>query len=671
MKIVSVTLADNRENEIAGALESVAAHVDAVLLVDTGATDRTVERAREVGGGKLAVARQAWPGDFSAARNAALDEARRMGADWIVIVDSDERLHLGGVDLRGALAQTTADVLLVDAADRTYHKEKVFRAGAPVRYVGPTHEVPLGGGHREPLAGATFSELGKSSERLQAKFRRDRQMLTAYVAEHPDDPRWWFYLGMSHEGLGERERAAEAFGQCTERRRFGGEAAWAAYKRAEQFCQLERYEEGILAAARGLAADPSYVECAWMAGLCAFRSGRRAEAVTWARLAEAGGRFVGFGQERPFFFRHPPAHYELPYDVLRFALPDGEDKRRAERDFYAAKLARFGVTDDAGLDRLSVSARAAESVRDEARAMLRPPTLAALCDRARAAPIGFKPPRGWHPMNPSVCPLEGQLWCVVRTVNYTMRGKEYEVHDPRKVVRTKNFLGVLTPENQLVGFRELGGRAEAREEPRLMVDRDRSPRIQHPLIVGYEDLRLTVVGGRLAGSATVCDRDPKRRQIAALTLDGDGSVTSAVVQPSWKEHEKNWMPLPAVAGPDFEWVYQLGEHLPEGSGLTLAHLRGGAVGAFEGGYLAVAHEVVDGDDGRVYLHRFVRMTADADWTVTAVSAAWVFAHRGIEFCAGLAVQGGDVVMTYGVDDHEAWVVRVPVEQVLGMEWIAP
>jgi hypothetical protein len=202
-----------------------------------------------------------------------------------------------------------------------------------------------------------------------------------------------------------------------------------------------------------------------------------------------------------------------------------------------------------------------------------------------------------------------------------------------------------------------------------MLDRDRSPRAPNPFIVGYEDVRLAVLDGRLAGIATVCDRDPSRRQIAQLELDADGCVVRAIVQPSRQEHEKNWMPLPDCVGPELTWIYQIGEHVPEGSDLSLDHLRGGAIGAFEQSWLAVVHEVVDADEGRRYLHRLVRL--DAEFTVTAVSAAWVFAHHGIEFCAGLAVQGDDVVLTYGVEDHEAWVVRVPVEQVLKMEWIAP
>ena len=121
--IVSVTVTDNREDEITDALRSVVDHVDRVLIVDTGITDDTLARASEVAKGKLAVIRHKWV-DFSAARNAGLESAKALGAAWIVIVDSDERLELGALSLRDELTKTKADALLIESIDGHYPKEK-------------------------------------------------------------------------------------------------------------------------------------------------------------------------------------------------------------------------------------------------------------------------------------------------------------------------------------------------------------------------------------------------------------------------------------------------------------------------------------------------------------------------------------------------------------------
>ncbi len=653
--IVSATLTDSREDEVVDAVRSVVDHVDRVLLIDTGATDRTLARAEGVAGAKFAVASHTWV-DFATARNASVDAARALGAEWVVVLDTDERLDFGSVDLRAALARTTADVLLVEQADGSYPKARVLRAAAGARYVGPTHET-LRGGVRETLRGATFSELGKTDEQATRKFARDVAVLTRYVADHPDDPRWWYYLGQSLEGLGARERAADAFGQCVLLGKFGEEAAWAAYRQADQLRALGRREEAVVAAARGLAASASSAECAWVAAASALDLGRADQAVAWARVAEAVGRFRGCGPARDSF-RHLPALYELPYDVLRTALPDGLARTRAEADFHAARRARVAATDPRSLDRISLDRRVSAASREEARAMLRPRPIATTCPSARAARIRFDPPAGWHPMNPSVCWHDGAVWCVVRTVNYAMTGRDYAVDDPDGVVRTVNYLGRLSRSGKFV-------------RPRAMCDLDQAPR-RPTTVVGYEDVRLVSVRGKLAGSATVCDRDRGRRLIAKLDLDARGDVRRATVQPSNQLAEKNWMPF--ARGGEFAWVYSLDPTCVVPGPLwdcplALEHLRGGAAAVLGGGLLCVVHEVVETAETRVYLHRFVKL--DRSLRVVAVSPAWVFAHHGIEFCAGLLVDGDELVLSYGIEDCEAWVVRVKLGEIEAMEWVTP
>lgn len=655
--IVSVTISDNREDQIADAIESVVNHVDLVLLVDTGITDETVERAEEVAGDKLIVVEHDWV-DFSTARNAGIAAARELGAKWIVIVDSDERIDFGDLDLRTALAKTRVDTLDIESDDGHYPKPKIFRVSATyLHFDGPTHETIVGA-HPETLSGASFHELPKTEAQLRRKFTRDLLLLTDHVAKHPHDARWWHYLGVSYEGIEDYARAAAAFGECVTRAKFGEEAAWAAFKQAEQFHTLKRYEEAIAASARGMAASATSAECAWVAAVASWRLGRPEQSVAWARICEAVGRYKGCGPYRASF-RHPPALYELPYDVLREALPDEEGRRWADAEFYKAKRTRLGITEKDDLERLSISLGYAH--RDDVRSMLRPPGLATFCPSATFTKIKFDPPGGRRPMNPSVCLHNGELWCVVRAVNYEIHEKgRYSIDDADGVVRTENYLGRLLPDGSLT------------EAPTLMLDLDPSPR-QKSQIAGYEDIRLISIDGGLTGSATVCDRDPDgRRLIARLHLDEHGNVKRADVQPSNQEHEKNWMPL-AVDG-KFTWIYSIDPTaiLPgplRSCPFALEHQRGGATIAFGNGYLCVTHEVIDTHEGRIYLHRFVRL--DDKFNVTAVTPTWVFAHYGIEFCCGMAVDGDSLLLSYGVHDKEAWIAKIDVNEIEQMKWITP
>jgi predicted GH43/DUF377 family glycosyl hydrolase len=345
---------------------------------------------------------------------------------------------------------------------------------------------------------------------------------------------------------------------------------------------------------------------------------------------------------------------------LRYTLPEGEKRAQAERDFVQAKLARLGVKSQEELDRVSVSRRPIPPRRNEARGMLRPAPLREKLPSFRSTRIQFEPPNGYRPMNPSVCRHNGELWCVVRAVNYSITGRSYSVDDPEGIVRTDNYLGRLLRSGELI-------------DPKLMRDLDQSPR-QQSRILGYEDIRLVSVEGpegpELTGSCTVCDRDADRRMIAKLDLDRDGNVTRAHVQESQQQHEKNWMPL-ALNG-SISWIYSLDPTLVlpgpvQACPLQLDHLRGGAAISFKDGYLCVAHEAIDANEGRIYLHRFVRL--DATFNVVDVSPAWIFDHYGIEFCAGMVHDDDQLILSYGIQDQEAWIAQVDVMELEAMEWI--
>lgn len=269
-------------------------------------------------------------------------------------------------------------------------------------------------------------------------------------------------------------------------------------------------------------------------------------------------------------------------------------------------------------------------------------------------------------MNPSVCQHRGELWCVVRCVNYSMNERQqWVIHDPYNVVRTENYLGRLRADGEFVN-------------PRLMQDLDPAARVRDAIAVGYEDMRLASIKVRgkdaLTGSATVCDRHPGTlRRIVRLHLTPKGDVRRAEVQPTNQLHEKNWMPL-SVDG-KLAWIYSLDPTaiLPgplRECPFALDHQRGGAAMPLKKGYLCVTHEVLPIDGKRAYLHRFVRL--DEKFNVVAVSPVWVFERYGIEFCAGIAHgRPGQLVLSYGVHDREAWIAHVDLREIERMRWMTP
>ncbi len=84
MTIASITITKNEEANIRACLETLK-WVDELIVVDAESTDRTVELARSY---TPHVVVRPWPG-YGAQKNFAM---KRATADWILIVDADERV---------------------------------------------------------------------------------------------------------------------------------------------------------------------------------------------------------------------------------------------------------------------------------------------------------------------------------------------------------------------------------------------------------------------------------------------------------------------------------------------------------------------------------------------------------------------------------------------------
>jgi hypothetical protein len=343
--LVSTTLTGSNREIIADALQSVVNWVDWCLVIDTGISDDTLEIAWSIAGTKLLVRQFLWQDDFAAARNFTLEAATEIGADWAVMLDADERMDVKGADIRATLNRTISNSLYVRHLDGTYGKERFFRLPARGRYVGPTHEAFIQDGNRvEVLEEVRFDELAKTAEQFRQKAERDIAILSRHTAEHPQDARWFYYLGASLAGLERHKEAIDAFRTCASLGGWDEEGAWAMYRAAECLLRLSRPAEAVEACVAGMAKHAGLAELPWLAAYASWHADRPAQAAYWARQSIAMGHFAGAGASVPRIgFRHPPALWEGPYDVLRFALRRLGDEASAEdteRLFLAAKAAR-------------------------------------------------------------------------------------------------------------------------------------------------------------------------------------------------------------------------------------------------------------------------------------------------------------------------------------------
>ena len=97
----------DEEQQLGACLEGVKGFCDELVVVDTGSTDNTVAIAKDAGARVEAIE---WPGDFTPARNKALEF---VSGDWVLVLDADELL-LDSVKpaLQALMAQP--DVLVIN-----------------------------------------------------------------------------------------------------------------------------------------------------------------------------------------------------------------------------------------------------------------------------------------------------------------------------------------------------------------------------------------------------------------------------------------------------------------------------------------------------------------------------------------------------------------------------
>lgn len=297
MRLASTTLAGPGTEAIIGdALRSVAGWVDACLVIWTGpATGAAAVSAacwEAIGENDCPpILWREWPwrDDFAAARNAALEFATELGAEWALTLDTDERMCLGEEDLDAALSSDVCVWLARDQAEG-YAKERIIRlpAGAPWR--GRTHEGCMDPRKRGTLERMTFTELPKSAEAMRVKSLRDEPLLRAEVEANPTEARWRYYLGVTMRNQGRFEDAVREFLACARLSQWDEEAAMSCFEAARLYETLGRYTECIEACAYGMRHHAGIAELPWLAGLACLRLGRMDQAAHWAKLAKVHGR---------------------------------------------------------------------------------------------------------------------------------------------------------------------------------------------------------------------------------------------------------------------------------------------------------------------------------------------------------------------------------------------
>lgn len=641
-----VMIVKNEARRIAEVLASYRPHIDAWTILDTGSTDGTQDLIR----GELA----GIPGrlyeepfvDFATSRNRALDlhglsTVFSIMPNGDVLQGGDALVHF----LEGVRSKQWGSYRVRISPGHYYHP-LVMRTGGGWRYKWRTHECATGpsAGPQIPGVVVVRDRGSRTDAEWRARWTRDLELLHRDRSEDPSDPRPYFYLGQTHECLGQHaealaffERRAELGGYFDEvfeaKLRIGKMKAclgkpWGEIQQAflDAFAHDPRRAEPLHAIAEHWHSKDQHALTRIFARAAAELPKPPTdlfldeEIYTWraADLAAISSFYAGFKDEGRRFADRAVMH-----------RPDDE-RLRANRAFYA------------------------QSARDMFGATVRA--------------VDFTPEPGWNASNPSICWGEDGLRCIVRTVNYKISSSgAYVTPDGDGVIRTRNFLLNLNFDLST---------AKAVE----MIDKAATPRTSFP-IHGFEDARLFYWKDRWWATSTVCDFTADgRREIALLEIDDEDAIIRAEpLRGPWSVHaQKNWMPIIDDDVAKFVYatspttIFQLVEKdlqhtiAPLSQERGHGRLRGGSQGVrIDEGWIFIVHDVAFPGSGRIYLHRFVLLNDQLE--LVSMSDPFYFEQLGIEFCAGLALihtpVRGTLVASYAVNDGSARLGSFDLESV--------
>ncbi len=644
----------NEAKRIQSVLASYRPFIDAWTILDTGSTDGTQDLIRRELDGIPGTLHEEPFVDFATSRNRALE---LHGTTTVFsIMPNGDVLEGGGalVSFLDAHRRDFAGAYRVRIAPGHYFHPLVMRTGFGWRYKWRTHECAMGPNTGPAIPDVTvFRDRGtRTDDEWRARWMRDLDLLNRDRIDDPNDPRPYFYLGQTHECLGQ---PAQALDMYEKRAKMGGyfdevyEAKFRIAKMKErlghpwpeiQQAYLEAYAHDPRRA------EPLYAISEYWYGK-EIHSVSRLFSVTAARMPKPPTdlfldedvytwKAADRGSISSFYTGHKATARDLAEQAVSF-LP-GDERLRANRAFCAPSMQElFGAT---------------------------------------AQAIDFTLEPGWYASNPSIYFDGERLRCIVRTVNYKIVNGGY-VTPPEdvvrdegswkgwRIIRTRNFLLDLDPALGTMSVVE-------------MVDQTGDERTAYP-IHGFEDARLFAWKGAWWATATVCDfTEDGQREIALLQIREDGAVVRAeALRGPWSVHaQKNWMPL--VDGDAVKFVYatsldgDVGSTMifdlveaddaearprysvrpPADASFDHGRLRGGSQAVrVDSGWLYCVHDVAFPGSGRMYLHRFVLL--DDQLQLVSMTDPFYFEKLGIEFCAGLALVDGKLVASYSVNDGSA------------------
>ncbi|MFH2043932.1 MAG: glycosyltransferase [Pseudomonadota bacterium] len=292
---ISVCLiAKNEEKYIDQCLSSIKAIADEIILVDTGSTDRTVKIA-----GKYTdkIYFHLWNDNFSEARNHYLKYAT---GDWIFQIDADEKLVQEDIPIiLKAINDKNIDAVMIQIisklregkSEAVHSVERVFRNKKQIHYEGRVHNRLEGITNAKvyPIRLMHYGyDLGQTLSRK--KFERTVSLLKMDLADKPDNPLTYHYLGCSYLSEGKYQESLnnslEAIRLAEVKKDTNMIYLWSHYNASISYYRLKELEKAEEVSKSAIKKYSDHIDSHYILSLVFF------DLKKWAQLIDYGKKYI-------------------------------------------------------------------------------------------------------------------------------------------------------------------------------------------------------------------------------------------------------------------------------------------------------------------------------------------------------------------------------------------
>ena len=329
-KIGCCLIVKNEEKTIEECLESIAGHVDELVIVDTGSTDKTVEICNKF---TDKVLHFDWIDDFSAARQFAL-EALSDDCDWFVWLDADDVVK-NAEAWRGMAERDDGKVdgyvfpydysrdEKTGQNTCTLYRERLIKNPKAWFWYGAVHEVLMKKDKTQP-AYAITDECSYFHKRPEEKNTPERNLkiIQKYLADckkkgEIPDPRMVIYEGSELMAHGQHLEAIRAFKDYIKVSGWDEEKYQAFHKMSDCLRAVGKFDDAIQCEMQGLTVKDDWADGYFGIAECYYHKKEWDKVLRWTERGFALGSPKTLLIVNPLDYTYAPRLY---YAIALFNL---------------------------------------------------------------------------------------------------------------------------------------------------------------------------------------------------------------------------------------------------------------------------------------------------------------------------------------------------------------